>query len=93
VLLVADLLFRELDILSGRSPNLKRWKREAQPVTGKQQFQTCFPKRRENARKSRVPYLIWLDANGKMLWGSWELRALLLLVYWFSVPVSKPKRT
>lgn len=40
-----------------------------------------------------MPYLIWLDANGKMLCCSWELNVLLLLVYWFSVPVSKPKRT
>jgi len=34
VFLVADLVFRELDILSGRSPNLKRWKKEMQLVIG-----------------------------------------------------------
>lgn len=43
--------------------------------------------------KPSAHYLIWLDARGSMLWGSWELNVLLLGVNWFSVPVTNPNRT
>lgn len=34
VLLAVDLLFLELDMLSGKSPNLKKWKKEMWEAAG-----------------------------------------------------------
>ena len=80
----ADLAFRVLVMLSGRSPNLPDKTKAAQ--------------RRDRgaggpAGAAWRPYLIWLDASGRMLWASWELNVLLLGVNWFSEPVTSPKRT
>ena len=80
----ADLAFRVLVMLSGRSPNLPDRTKVAQwrdRGAGGQ------------AGAAQRPYLIWLDASGRMLWASWELNVLLLGVNWFSGPVTSPKRT
>lgn len=80
----ADLAFRVLVMLSGRSPNLsdktKAAQRRGRGAGGQ-------------AGAARRPHLIWLDASGRMLWASWELNVLLLGVNWFSRPVTSPKRT
>lgn len=70
-----------------------QWK-QAKPPRGEEEFQGQEGATLEPSESSHdLAHLIWLEANGSMLWASWEFNELLRGVNWFSVPVTNPNRT